>query len=96
MHCAEYRDLVAAHVDGELTAAELPLARAHVADCVECAALLQAQQQLRHAVHTHVWTRETPADVRQRVLAAIDAEEGVTNRIARLTQWWARPWSRVA
>lgn len=96
MHCAEYRDLVAAHVDGELTAAELPLARAHVVGCAECAALLQAQQELRQAVRTHVWTRETPADVRQRALAAIDAEEGATRWVTRLTQWWARPWYRVA
>jgi anti-sigma factor RsiW len=96
MHCAEYRDVVAAHVDGALTAEELALALAHIADCAQCAGLLQAQQDLRQALRARAWIRATPADVRQRVLAAIDAGGGATSWIARLKQWWVLPWSRVA
>jgi anti-sigma factor RsiW len=36
MQCSEYRDIVAPHVDGALSAAELEAAAAHVRGCREC------------------------------------------------------------
>jgi anti-sigma factor RsiW len=96
MHCAEYTDLVAAHVDGELTAEEVPLALAHVADCARCAGLLEIQRQLRQMLRARNWTRQTPDDLRRRVLAAVDAEARGPAAHGRLGQWWARPRYRLA
>jgi anti-sigma factor RsiW len=95
MHCAEYTDLVAAHVDGELTAEEVPLALAHVADCARCASLLETQRQLRQMLRKRDWTRRAPDDLRRRVLAAVEVEARAAAAHG-LGKWWARPRYRLA
>ena len=41
MKCADYRELLSGHVDGELMAAESQNVRDHVAECAECACELE-------------------------------------------------------
>lgn len=95
MHCAEYRDLVAAHADGLLTAEEAVLAEAHLAKCTRCTHLLATSQRCRQEVRAYDWVRTTPAHVRRRLLAAIDAE-AVAERPRWWHVWWRQPGFRFA
>jgi len=83
MHCAEYRDLVAAHVDGLLTAEEVVLVAAHLAKCPPCSGVFADGQRYRREVRAYDWVRPAPADVRRRLLAAIDEEAA-----AERPHWW--------
>jgi len=85
MHCADYSDLLAAHIDGSLTAGELESAEAHLATCPRCTQRLAEARAFRSAFRRPA--RRTPEDVRQRVLAALDAE-GEAER-PRIGPW---PW----
>ena len=95
MHCAEYRDLVSAHVDGLLTPEEAALAAAHISDCGACDTLREQQQQFVQALRARAWTRETPATVRQRLLNAIETEEATGHR-SGMMRWWEQPRIRIA
>lgn len=96
MHCAEYRDLVAAHVDGVLTAEEVPLAAAHVATCAACAHLLETEQKFRQAFRSRTLIRPTPAGARARLMALIEAAEEASGWAVPVRQWWSRPLYRAA
>lgn len=69
MDCAEYRDLVVAHTDGALGAAEVWRADAHLANCARCANLFAVRRRSAAQLRIH----PTPADVRRRVLEALAA-----------------------
>ncbi len=88
MHCAEYRDLVAPHVDGRLTEEETALAMAHLEVCAPCARLFATSQRFRQETRAYQWTRSTPGDVRQQLMAAMAAEEA-----AARPRWW-HAWRR--
>jgi hypothetical protein len=91
MHCAEYRDIVAAHADDVLTLKEAALADAHVIACAQCAQLLDSARQFRQALRGHVWLRPTPNDLRARIVAALASEQQPIGQSAQLRQRWARP-----
>ena len=95
MRCAEYRDLVSAHVDGQLTEEETRRATAHVAECADCAHLLETQRAFTRVLRECDWMVPTPAHVRQRVLARIEAEERLHPRSERRA-WWSLPSVRFA
>lgn len=88
MHCAEYRELVAAHVDGGLDVEEAPVAAAHVDACAPCARLFGDAQRFRHAWRTRSWVRPVPADVRRRVLAALDDAQAAPDWVGRIRARW--------
>jgi anti-sigma factor RsiW len=96
MHCAEYRDLVAAHVDGMLTEEERSLARAHLGECAACAGLQAAAQEFQRTFRARIGIHTTPLDVRQRVLARLDAEASTPAWKARARFAWPRPIYRAA
>jgi anti-sigma factor RsiW len=96
MQCAEYRDLVAAHVDARLAREEEALAAAHVAGCARCAALLAAQHALKHVLRGSRLMRHAPAALQQAVRARIDAEERVHHVGNRRAGWWPFPAARLA
>ena len=96
MHCAEYRDLVAAHVDELLTPEEAPLVAAHLASCLNCARLLEDSTRFRDALRESAWLRETPAHVRAAVVEALDGDDRASRRAQRAWQWWPRPVYRTA
>ncbi len=95
MHCAEYKDLVAAHVDGLLAAEEEALAAAHLASCPQCARLLERERHFTQALRARRFIRPMPADARQRLLALIEAEDQ-SGPTVRLRQWRLQPAYRAA
>jgi anti-sigma factor RsiW len=92
MHCGEYREVVAAHVDGVLAPEEEALAAAHIATCGRCAPLLERERQFAHALRGRNLIRPTPAALRARIVALIDAQD----RSAGVSRRWARPAYRGA
>ncbi len=95
MQCAEYRDLVAAHVDAQLARDEEALAAAHVAGCPRCAALLAAQRALKHVLCNGSLIRHAPDAVRQAIHERIDAEERTQRADEGHTARWTLPLSRL-
>ena len=96
MHCGEYADLVAAHIDDQLAPEEEALAAAHVATCVRCARLLATERQLAQALHARDLIQPTPSEVRQRVMTLIEVPDRPPGWWARVQLWWARPAYRAA
>lgn len=96
MHCGEYRELIAAHVDGLLAPEEEALAAAHVAACPKCAPLFERERQFAQALHARNLIRPTPVEVRERLVASIAALEQPPGWSTRLMRWWARPVYRAA
>lgn len=94
MQCAEYRDLVAAHVDARLIPEEASLAAAHLAVCPRCTGLFEAQRALKEAARGRRLIHRTPPAVRAAVMARIAADEQ-----AQRASWlstWRRPRPRLA
>jgi len=50
MHCGEYREPTAAHVDGLLTPEEQATVAAHIAGCPTCTRLLEREQQFARSL----------------------------------------------
>ena len=86
MQCAEYRDLVAAHVDAQLTPDEASLAAAHLAVCRRCTGLFEAQRALKEAVRGRRLIHPTPPAARAAVMARIAADEQA-QRASWLSTW---------
>ncbi|MFQ5666064.1 MAG: anti-sigma factor family protein [Candidatus Binatia bacterium] len=91
MQCAEYRDLVAADVDGMLAVEEVPRVGAHLAGCPRCAHLRVAEQQSKNAVTARRLIQPTPAEVRRRLMARLEAESQRPHWVVAVGAWWARP-----
>jgi anti-sigma factor RsiW len=91
MSCNDYRDLVAADVDGELSGAEAAAAAAHLAGCPRCRALRAAQAEVRTLVRSRAARHPAPTLVRARVAAAIERES--TPSLRRRPS--LRPWRLV-
>lgn len=89
MNCAEYRDWVAADVDGVLGADEARV-RAHLEECPTCRAERARQDGVRTTLRSRALAVEAPFGLRTRILGSLDeiAEEGVAGR-SRLPRWAA-------
>ena len=96
MQCAEYRELIAAHLDGVLAPEEESLAAAHLASCEKCTQLLESERRFAQDLHARNLIRPTPPELRARVMAAIAAHDQPLNWTARLMQSLARPRYRAA
>jgi Putative zinc-finger len=74
MDCATYIEkYLSAHVDGELSAAELRDAEEHLAGCVNCRARFAEERAVKAMLRERAEMRRTPAVVRGSILAALDA-----------------------
>jgi len=73
MHCGEYRELTAAHVDGVLTLDEEALVSAHLASCQTCTLLVERERRFAQSLRQRHLIRPTPIAVREGVLASIVA-----------------------
>ena len=72
--CGTYIEkYLSAHVDGELSAAELRAAEEHLAGCVDCRARFAEERAVKALVRERAEMRRTPAMVRGSILAALDA-----------------------
>jgi hypothetical protein len=74
MDCRTYiEEYLSAHVDGELSAAELRAAEEHLAGCVNCRARFAEERAVKALLRERAELRRTPPTVRGSILAALDA-----------------------
>jgi len=76
MSCVEYRELVAAHVDGRLSPDEQRIVEAHVATCARCRALHQAQVRVKSLLRERPLRPTVPPGLKEHLLARLQASEG--------------------
>lgn len=88
MTCDNYQDLVAAHVDGALTAAESAEVTAHLSACASCRHLFEEETRFHAAFAARRFIVPVPADVERRLRNALSAEREARQPFwARLTVW---------
>jgi putative zinc finger protein len=74
MDCGTYIEkYLSAHVDGELSPAELREAEEHLAGCVNCRARFAEERAVKALLRERAEMRRTPPMVRGSILAALDA-----------------------
>ena len=74
MDCNTYIEkYLSAHVDGELTPAELREVEEHLAGCVNCRARFAEERAVKALLRERAAMRRTPPVVRGSILAALDA-----------------------
>jgi hypothetical protein len=74
MDCRTYiEEYLSAHVDGELSDAELRAAEEHLAGCVNCRARFAEERAVKALLRERAELRRTPPIVRGSILAALDA-----------------------
>src|SRR5262245_16798202 len=71
MTCDAYQDLVAAHVDGQLSATELQEVDAHLQSCASCRERYAEEQQFQRAFASRRILLVTPPDVLTRLQEAL-------------------------
>jgi hypothetical protein len=72
--CTSYIEkYLSAHVDGELSAAELREVEEHLAGCVNCRARFAEERAVKALLRERAEMRRTPPIVRGSILAALDA-----------------------
>jgi len=72
--CDTYiKDYLSAHVDGELSAAELREVEEHLAGCVNCRARFAEERAVKTLLRERAAMSRTPSMVRGSILAALDA-----------------------
>src|SRR4029079_4187271 len=92
MKCAEYRELLSGHVDGELMAAESQSVRDHVAECAECARELEMLERTSTLLRQRLVRHSAPDVLKARIRSAL-AQPDAFDRPATT----ARPhWMRLA
>lgn len=77
--CAECAEMASAYVDGELLGVERDAFEAHVYGCAQCFAVLKHTERAAEALRT-IPRREAPADLGERITAAVAAEQGAARR----------------
>jgi hypothetical protein len=84
VHCEEYELWLSAYLDGELSARDVPLLEGHLAGCDRCARELASFRTGVHLTRA-LAPEEPPADLRRRIMAAIDATQpSLWSRLAML------------
>ncbi|MEW6297366.1 MAG: zf-HC2 domain-containing protein [Thermodesulfobacteriota bacterium] len=88
MNCETYQDLVAAHVDGVLTAAERQEVEAHLSTCAHCQRVFAEEKRFHAAFVARRLIVPVPAEVEQRLHSALCAESEVRPPVwKRLGSW---------
>ncbi len=77
MACPERNDLIEAYADGELDVGSSREIERHVADCKDCAAVLEGHQALRSALGAASLYHDAPSRLSSRVRAAVRKQEKV-------------------
>ncbi|HEU5181006.1 MAG TPA: anti-sigma factor [Candidatus Polarisedimenticolia bacterium] len=77
MACPEKSDLIEAYADGELDLGSSLEIERHLADCKDCAAVLEGHRALRSALGTASLYHDAPAQLSSRVRAAVRKQEKV-------------------
>jgi len=71
MRCNQSRQLIDAHVDGQLSLKALAAHETHLAECVHCAALFDATRRVADAARQALEISPLPDDFARRVLDAV-------------------------
>ena len=88
MQCQEYRELVAAHVDGVLVQHEAQEAQAHIDGCAECARVFAWEQRASVALKAKLRIAQAPAGMKLRLAERLQRKQGLT---AYLESWFLNP-----
>jgi anti-sigma factor RsiW len=87
--CVDQELLLGALVDGELDAANVALAEAHVARCEGCREELERLQAVRSLIRADGVHHSAPDDLRERIFALPELSERAANTNRRLPGWLA-------
>lgn len=93
MRCKELETELLSFLDGELADAERREVETHIAECKDCASLLEEQRQLKRAVRSHLRDTELPSGLAERVRGALAASQ--PEIITPPTSFWSSLWPRV-
>lgn len=88
MTCEAYEELIAAHVDGVLTPAELQEVEHHLGSCPRCPQLFAEQSEFRAAFVARRFLVSAPVETEQRLQAALAAETGSSSTVFPLRPSW--------
>jgi len=71
MRCASARPLLELHLDGELSASESADIQEHIENCAACDGLYRRLEHLQSDIRMHVTRHTVPAQLQQRIQAAL-------------------------
>lgn len=95
MTCDTYQDLIAAHVDGVLSAVERQAAEAHLDACAGCRRLFATERAFRRAFSARQWIVPVPRAVEHQLHLALAAEAAAPRAWWRaLGEWLKAVWWR--
>lgn len=91
MNCDALQPLLAAHVDGALTAAERAAVDGHVAGCAACREALAVQQAVRQAIRSHApdFVMPAPPGLHTRIAASLAPAAAAPGWSSRLSAFAA-------
>ncbi len=87
MNCAEYREIAAADVDGELTADERRAVEGHVPTCPRCTAMREEQHRTKALLQSRRVRYQAPPPVRQQIVDAVDREMEIAADSGQRWRW---------
>jgi anti-sigma factor RsiW len=91
MSCSQFQDLIHGHLDGELDLLRSLEVEKHLPTCEGCMRTYQNQQAMRAAIREGSLYHQSPPQLRQRILSAIQEEAAPSPmRIHRAAdvRWW--------
>ncbi len=94
-HCDEYLELISAAIDGALSPVHQRELDAHLAQCPQCAALMEELKSL-HEELAHLPPVEPPADLTQRITAAVSADNVIPMAPLKKAAFRWKPWAAAA
>ncbi|HXW96853.1 MAG TPA: anti-sigma factor [Gemmatimonadales bacterium] len=89
MTCAEFRERLDAHVDGELPDAEAREMESHLAGCPDCAAACERHMALRSALREQLPPLAAPAELRASIVRAVGTSPRQSVFRARAYRTWS-------
>ena len=75
MNCREYREIVAAHVDGVLAPEENQTARSHLTDCAACQKVFHWESMALRSLKEKMPVMTPPAGAKERLLDRLETQQ---------------------
>ncbi len=96
MRCRDIERFVTAYVDGDLDDARSSALRGHARTCADCAAIVEAEAQVRDAAEALDPAIDPPASLWDGIEARIAAAEVADSERSRVWLWWQGARRHVA